>query len=152
MSTARIILPERFWSKVDKSHPEGCWLWMAARTSFGHGRFKINGKLHSPHRLSFLAHHGDIAPGMDVCHRCDRPACVNPAHLFAGTRQDNMLDCARKGRLNSKGKPAALTSGDLDRVKALVSDVGACQAARILGVNRKTIYRFLRRVQRGGAQ
>ena len=39
-----------------------------------------------------------------VCHRCDRPSCVNPDHLFLGTAADNSHDAQRKGRLNVPGK------------------------------------------------
>lgn len=34
-------------------------------------------------------------------HSCDNPPCCNPRHLSPGTRQDNVDDCVRKGRVVS---------------------------------------------------
>ena len=95
---------ERFWDKVNrKNNTSVCWEWKAATTRFGHGRFKLNGKLVSPHRIIWSQVNGKSIPkDMDICHHCDNPACVNPDHLFIGTRSDNMNDASRKGRLNPR--------------------------------------------------
>ena len=88
----------RFWSKVDKNGPNGCWIWTAAKLWFGHGAFTVNGKMLRAHRVSFEIANGSIAEGMYVCHRCDVPPCINPKHLFEGSSADNSRDMALKGR------------------------------------------------------
>jgi hypothetical protein len=41
---------------------------------------------------------------MVVCHRCDTPQCINPDHLFLGTKKENAEDCSRKGRTSGQKK------------------------------------------------
>lgn len=99
----------RFWARVDKRGPDECWEWKGARMQQGYGRFCFKEETLRAHRVSWALAHGPIPDGLFVCHRCDNPPCVNPAHLFLGTRQDNMRDMVQKGRHPSKTEEYPLT-------------------------------------------
>jgi len=89
-------LIKRFNEKVDKT--SDCWLWKAAKDKDGYGKFKMNRKDYQAHRASWEISIAPINPGMCVLHRCDVPSCVNPDHLFLGTRLENNQDRDAKGR------------------------------------------------------
>lgn len=100
----------RFWLKVDKEGPlpdqsisfylglGQCWMWKSGFFKSGYGNFWAQSQGQCAHRVSYSIAYGDIPNGMQVLHRCDNPACVNPGHLFLGTHQDNMDDKIAKGR------------------------------------------------------
>lgn len=112
----RIPVEDRFWRKVRKT--EGCWLWTGAITGFGYGVLGRGGEGAGnvlAHRLSWELHNGAVPPNLFVLHRCDNPLCVRPDHLFLGTKQDNALDCVRKGR----NGPAKLIAAKVTEMRRL---------------------------------
>lgn len=96
---SNISLADRFWMKVDKGASDDCWLWIGAGHGKSYGGFSYKGRSVPAQRISWLLAHGAEPPEhLFVCHKCDVPKCVNPAHLFLGDHQANMDDMVQKGR------------------------------------------------------
>lgn len=151
---------ERFWEHVDRSGE--CWLWTGKRLPRGYGQVSIHHQWRYAHRASWELHNGPIPEGMDICHRCDNPPCVNPAHLFLGTRRDNVHDMMAKGRgafgdrHPSRLHPENLPRGSArpesrlteDAVRAIrdrykAGGISQSQLGREYGVTQATIFRAL---------
>jgi len=114
---------ERFWSKV-RVADNGCLEWTGAVSSSGYGNFNLNGKTWKAHRYAFFETFGSIPEKAFICHHCDNPLCVNPGHLFAGSRQDNVDDMMSKGRAKkASGMCHHTTHEDIQNIAKQVRDI-----------------------------
>ncbi len=109
---------DRFMAKV-KKQPNGCWEWQGSKDYDGYGKFynkDITGEI--AHRWSYWYHKGNPT-GMFVCHTCDNPSCVNPAHLWLGTAKDNTKDRNKKNRQakEENNGNAKLSNADVYNIK-----------------------------------
>jgi hypothetical protein len=86
-----------FWARVDRSDPDGCWLWLGARNWGGYGQAQAHRRPVLAHRLSVLLDGRDPTGGV-VRHTCDVRHCVRPDHLIVGTQAENMRDVVERNR------------------------------------------------------
>lgn len=156
-------LAAAFHDRVTKDNASGCWLWTGRLNWSGYGVCPTGkkGGRRAAHRVSYEIYNGPIGDGLFICHRCDNPRCVNPEHLFAGTQQQNIADCARKGRMNTPNRKgqcngrAKLTAAQVLEIRDLYRDgrsssgmnVSGRALARRYGVSRSAIYRILKNVR-----
>jgi hypothetical protein len=133
---------ERFFEKVWPEPNSGCWLWAAAANQQGYGMFneRWDNELKKSivvlaHRFSFKMANKDFDGRLQVLHRCDNPACVNPDHLFAGLPADNVADMDRKGRRVNK----PLTGSQHPNSKITETDVKRMFEMRQQGMTQKQI-------------
>jgi hypothetical protein len=144
----------RFWEKVERPTPDQCWRWVGNVNDQGYGVLRRPGtaathRVWLAHRLSWEMHFGKIPDGLCVLHRCDNPSCVNPAHLFTGTREENNADKKAKGRqphnIGSTNPNAKITEDKAREVRELVaSGVTQMKVASIFGIKQPQVSRIVR--------
>jgi len=117
-------LKQRFEEKYiikDKS----CWEWIGSLSNNMYGSFWNGDTYVGAHRMSYELYKEDIPKDMCVLHTCDNPRCVNPDHLWIGTREDNNKDRSNKNRnadmQGEKHPQAKLTEQDIKEIRLLNS-------------------------------
>jgi hypothetical protein len=130
----RIDLRRRFEAKVARRGADECWEWTANKNNQGYGLIREGGLLPKrlAHRVSYELHCGHIPHDLCVLHRCDNPACVNPAHLFLGTLKENTHDMIAKGRkrtvLNPNNRPPTFRGSS--HPKAVMNEAKVLEARK----------------------
>lgn len=147
----------KFWSKVNKNgpipknHPElgQCWIWTGAKFKLGYGKVIINYKPCLAHRVSWTLSHGEISNRVCILHKCDNPSCVNPTHLFKGSKADNNRDRAQKGRsaLGEKSGRVKLTDNQVKEIRATYqkgsTEFGSIKLGEKFGVSHRHILHII---------
>ena len=140
-----LVMEAEFVRYVENQVPAGlsdtaCWPWAGVYftgRSLRYGRVCFGGKSSTAHRVVWSVIHGVPYPDMEVCHKCDNPACCNPSHLFIGTAKDNAQDKILKGRgVSFKGSTNPMSKLQESHVKEiLMSDESYSYLAKKYGVS-----------------
>lgn len=129
-----LTVAERFWRYVDRPNSDSCWVWTSATGHNGYGQLWVGKRNRPAHRLSYEMHVGPIPEGMLVCHTCDNPPCVNPAHLFLGNAKANAHDMCRKNRLPQR----RFTNDQVHKIKSEMAAGRTCYSlAKEYGISHK---------------
>ncbi len=152
---------DRFWSKCIPEPNSGCWLWVAGQFGTRYGAFSIKSVNYCAHQVSFALSGGIVTDEKPhVLHSCNTRECVNPAHLRAGSQQDNVDDAIRHGnhglaltaypRIRAKGSRHGMSRLTEETVLAIRAEYARyrnthSELAKKYGVSKPTIQKIVSR-------
>lgn len=98
-----IVIAAARLARCSSPSDSGCLIWNKGKNDYGYGSMRVNGRTRGAHRIAWVCARGPIPEGLCVLHKCDVRACVNPEHLFLGSRAENIADMTAKDR-QAKGE------------------------------------------------
>jgi hypothetical protein len=122
-----VSMADDFWSHVDKSggpdqlkwepdepcYGDGsrCWVWLGHHVR-GYGKLKSKGRTTLAHRYAWELDNNEILdPDQCVLHWCDHRGCVNPDHMYLGTKKDMTLKAHARGHQPWRVRPERCARG-----------------------------------------
>lgn len=143
-------LYDKMLAKVLPMPNGGCWLWTGnyhwkrpyPGNRYGYlGIKQADGKWRTrhAHRAMWAALHGWPSKDRCVCHTCDTPLCVNPAHLYLGTMADNMRDRDERRRNHNLNRTHCKFGHPFDAQNTYIKPDGArsCKTCKSNQVKRR---------------
>lgn len=131
-----------------------CWLTDFSKDRRGYARFHIwlgykNLKPVLAHRFAYEYFTGTKIPlGMCVLHHCDNPSCINPTHLYVGTKGDNGLDMRKRKRVEgSKNGYAKLTEDKVLEIRSIYPKLSYTKLAKKYNVSISNIEHIIQRTR-----
>ena len=141
---------------------KGCWVWQGGVTTGGYGSAHVGRKTYRAHRISWVVFRGDIPIGLWVLHTCDNPPCINPEHLYLGTRADNDQDAKDRNRLATGDRhgmrlhpesvprgerqgSSRLTADIVRQMRILAGSMTQCALAQQFGITQVHVGRIINR-------
>ena len=105
----RLTVGERLLRKL-MAADNGCLEWVGYTNRSGYGAITVGSRTDGTrrqvetHRVAWILANGPILDDLCVLHHCDNPPCCDVTHLFLGTKADNNVDMASKGRNHEQKK------------------------------------------------
>ncbi len=140
-----------FWDKIERRGAEECWPWTGYVVK-GRPLTTLEYVSMYASRKAWILTHGPIRTEDCVNHRCDNALCCNPAHLYLGTRADNMIDRWRQPEAAERmatGRRTVLTAEELEQLwKMRAAGTLLRECAEVFGVHIATICRYITKIRK----